>query len=216
MKKIVWKTSSILIVLIVALTVVSTALAWTVYPAFGHGSRYGGEADSGNLGGQLEFPGSDRYARASGEHVKWTAAQVTWITANRGIHGSFNYQPAMVFHAFQNTGSGCGNFRSEGIGSGWNWSNLPGFYTWGKSTCFSGKNNEIRFIATGTIVAGTEYYYQSMFRDQTYPGTSSTGMITADSYWDQWGLGTHFGQYNDFHTKYCISTTTVFVPAPNC
>jgi hypothetical protein len=71
---------------------VPVAFAWQVYPAFGHNSRYGGEADSGNLGGQLEYPMGYRLARASGEHVKWTASEVSWIATNRNSTD----QPAMV------------------------------------------------------------------------------------------------------------------------
>lgn len=183
---------------------VPVAFAWQVYPAFGHNSRYGGEADSGNLGGQLEYPTGYRLARASGEHVKWTASEVSWITTNR----SSTDQPAMVFHVFQRDLDDCGNFRSESTGSGYNWSNLPNYYIWGKATCGSGRNNELRFIINGTIVAGTEYYYQSIFYDYAYPGTSSTGRVTADSYWDRNILGVHAKVYNDYHIKFCIPSGT--------
>ncbi|MBI3242852.1 MAG: hypothetical protein HYZ49_11215 [Chloroflexi bacterium] len=208
MKKKVLKSSVVFLASVLLISIVGTALAWGVYPAFGHTYHYGGEADSGNLGGQIEFPSGNRYVRASGEHVKWTSTQVAWIAGNRGSYLGFTYQPAMVFHVFQLNGSSCGNIRSEGVGSGWNWSNLPGLTVWGKSTCNSGKNNEIRFIASGTIVAGTEYYYQSVFRDQTYPSTWSTGMVTADSYWDREAAGYHDGylNYKDFHTKFCASS----------
>jgi len=208
MKTITQKGLASLLTIILLLSTAGVVWAWGVYPAFGHLARYGGEADSGNLGGQIEFPTGYRYIRASGEHVKWTSSQVSWITTNRGLYLGLDYQPAMVFHVFKLDGSSCGDIRSEGTGSGWNWSNLPGYYVWGKSTCNSGKKNEIRFIATGTIVAGTEYYYQSVFVDQKYSATWSTGMVTTDSYWDRkYPLtGWHEGYYNDFHTKFCVSS----------
>jgi hypothetical protein len=207
MKKIAWRSLAAFLASVLLIGTVGTALAWQVYPAFGHAARYGGEADSGNLGGQLEFPSGQRWVRASGEHVKWTSSGVSWIAS----HTNSIDKPAMVFHVFQLNADDCGNFRSEGY-SGWNWSNLPGYYLWGKATCGSGKQNEIRFIATGTIVAGTEYYYQSVFKDQTYPGTWSDGRVTTDSYWDR-NLGiTHEGVYKDFHTKFCITTgATVYI-----
>ena len=186
---------------------VPATLAYDVYPAFGHSNLFGGEANSGNLGGQIEFPSGQRYVRASGEHVKWTSSGVSWINSHRNSTD----QPAMVFHVFALSSDTCGNIRSEAPNGSWNFSNLPQFYIWGKSTCNSGKNNELRFVTPGTIVAVTEYYYQSVFRDQTYPGTWSTGRVTADTYWDRNILGVHQRIYNDFHIKFCVgSGATVY------
>lgn len=192
---------------VLLLSTASVVWAWPVYPAFGHAARYGGEADSGYLGGRIEFPSGQRWVRASGEYVKWTSSGTSWIVANTNAID----KPAMVFHIFQLSADNCGNIRSEG-NSGWNWSNLPGYYLFGKATCGSGKFNEIRFIATGSIVAGVDYYYQSVFKDQTYPSTWSDGRVTADSYWDR-NLGvTHDGLYKDFHTKFCVTTgATVYL-----
>jgi hypothetical protein len=196
---------AISIALLISLFVLVPAVfAWQVYPAFGHATPYGGEADSGNLGGQIEYPSGWRLARASGEHVNWNSSEVSWITSNRNMTD----QPAMVFHIFQLGVDDCGTFRSENTGSGYNWSNLPDYYIWGKSTCGSGMNNELRFIINGTIIAGTEYYYQSVFYDYAYPGTSSTGRVTADSYWDRNILGIHYKIYNDYHIKFCIDSGT--------
>ena len=54
----------------------------------------------------------------------------------------------------------------------------------------------------------TEYYYQSVFYDYAYPGASSTGRVTADSYWDRNVVGVHDGVYTDYHIKFCIPTGT--------
>lgn len=68
MKRLSWRLSSKLAAgfLLVVITAVSvgTAFGWEVYPSFGHSARYGGEAESGNLGGERHITADQRYTPA--------------------------------------------------------------------------------------------------------------------------------------------------------
>jgi len=190
---------------ILALAVAST-WAWQSAIVYGHTARFGGEAESGYHRGQVEFSGGKRYARAGDDYVYWTAGQIAWITAN----ASSSKRPALVYHAFAPTTNSCNAIRV----TSWSWSNLPGWSAYYKG-CGAGRDNEVRFLiySYGALTAGTYYYIQHLFEDTDYPGTYTHGQITTDSYWDVGWY--HWGQYKDYHTKFCVGHYSTSNPPPS-
>ena len=195
-------------VVLLVLTTVSSAFAWqTVIPGFHHLSRYGGEAESGNRAGSVEYSGTERFVRAGASHIFFTQAQIDWNRNSSTV-------PALVFHVSPKNepGGNCNNIRIPGA-SGWNWSNLPGLNITTKG-CGLGADNEVRFhIDDGALLANTTYYIQSLYRDTGYNGTAvskATGQIGLDSYATNW-YGGH--DFSDFHGKVCIDPDTTYAPA---
>ena len=191
-------------ILFLILLILSTLLlvAWQANVTYGHLAPYGGQADSGNHRGQVELSGGYRNIRAGDDYVKWTSGQVSWIISNIDP----NHRPAMVYHAFAPNTNNCGDIRI--VNMSWSWSNLPGAVYWSKRTCASGNDNEWRAIMYNIPVAGTNYYFQHLFRDTKYPSSRGTGQITVDSYWDTSCMFGHCSDYNDYHGKFCINSTT--------
>ena len=198
-----WLQVTIAIALI-AVSSVNVALAWQNSMPFGHTNRYGGEADSGTMTGQVEYAGTERRIRAGGQNVKWTAAGIAWMKAASGI-------PAMVFHATPKDQNGdvCGKVRTVG---GWSWGNLPGQAPETKG-CGWGDDNEVRFyFDENSTVGGVSYWFQSLFRDTGYSGAGTPkepGQIVVDTYWTMSGIR----QNNDFHGKICFENNSTRNPA---
>ncbi|MDQ2997026.1 MAG: hypothetical protein M3R61_08235 [Chloroflexota bacterium] len=197
-----------LLVALVTLATVGNALAWqTVISGFAHPTRYGGEAESGNRTGSVEYSGSERRVRAGADNIAYTQAQINW-------NKSSGYSPAEVFHISpKNTGGGtCTAIRTV---SGWNWTNLPSNTLTSKG-CGIGNGyngNELRFYynPNGASTAVT-YYIQSLYKDTGYNGTQgskTTGEINLDSYAANWA---GVRQYNDNHGKICINPDATYAP----
>lgn len=196
-----------LLITLVAFAMVGSAFAWqTVIPTFEHSNRYGGEANSGQRTGSVEYSGSERRVRAGADNIAFTQAEINWNMS----HG----YPAEVFHISPKNQDGgvCTLIRTV---SGWNWTNLPGNSLTSKG-CGIGNGyngNELRFYytASGTSTAVT-YYIQSLYKDTGYNGTQGSktiGQIGVDSYSTD-ALGVR--QNNDFHGKVCINPDTTYAP----
>lgn len=186
------------VALVISVTV-GSAFAWqTVTYGFEHSNRYGGEANSGNRAGAVEYSGSERRVRAGAEYISFTQSEINW-NINNGY-------PAIVFHISPANQEGgiCTNIRTV---LDWNWTNLPGAKLTSKG-CGPGtgyNGNEMRFYYTASAVsASSSYYTQSLYRDTGYNGTQAsktTGQIGFDSYTtDVFGIR----QNSDFHGKVCI------------
>jgi hypothetical protein len=205
------RSAQVVLVVLVALATVGNAFAWqTVLSGFAHPTRYGGEAESGNRTGSVEYSGSERRVRAGADNIAYTQAQINW-NKNSG------YSPAEVFHISpKNTSGGtCTAIRTV---SGWNWTNLPGNSIVSKG-CGIGNGyngNEMRFYynpnGASTLVT---YYIQSLYKDTGYNGqqaSKATGEINLDSYAVN-SLGQH--AYGDNHGKICINPDTTYAPGPS-
>lgn len=200
-----------LLVVLVALATIGSAFAWqTNSPGFAHPSRYGGEAESGNRTGSVEYSGSERRVRAGAEYIAYTQAQINWNKQS-------GYSPAEVFHVSpKNTSGGtCTAIRTV---SGWNWTNLPSASITSKG-CGIGNGyngNEVRFYynANGASTSVT-YYIQSLYKDTGYNGQQSskaTGEINLDSY-AVGSFGNHV--FGDNHGKVCIDPDTTYAAGAN-
>jgi hypothetical protein len=108
------------------------------------------------------------------------------------------------------TDNGCGDIRIAN--AGWSWSNLPNWQHFTKKAgCFTGNDNEIRFLIYGyqNLVAGQDYYFQHLFKDEKWANSGGTqrgiGKITSDTYHDadRW-YGSHDGIAKDYHGVFCI------------
>ncbi|MBP8251796.1 MAG: hypothetical protein KAX40_05495 [Herpetosiphon sp.] len=188
--------------ILVSLTI-QNVFAWQVSVQYGHTNRFGGEADSGWHRGQVEFANGNRLVRAGDDYVVWTQAQVAWIKANSGLL----HRPGMVYHAFARNSNDCGDIRIANVA--WSWSNLPNYQLYTKKAgCWTGNNNEIRFLIYGynNLLPNTNYYFQHLFKDElwTNTGVRGTGKITTDTYWesDVWVL--HEGVTQDYHGVFCV------------
>ena len=184
-----------------------SVVAWQSSIIYGHTNRFGGEAESGYHRGQVEFSGNKRYVRAGDDYVYWTSNQIGWIIAN----GSSDKRPALVYHAFAPNTNHCNAIRA----TSWSWSNLPGWQPYNKGCGATG--NEVRFLIYSyySLSAGTKYYFQHLFEDTDYPNHYTHGEITTDSYWDVGWY--HWGQYKDYHTKFCVGDSLTFNPSSgNC
>lgn len=192
-----------------ALVIVGNALAWqTVTLGFEHHTPYGGEAQSGQRTGSVEYSGSDRRIRAGADHIAFTQAQINWNKNSSTV-------PALVFHVSPKNADGgvCNNIRIPGA-SGWNWTNLPASNISTKGCGFGQLGNEVRFHADDTQLSATStYYIQSLYKDQNYNGTAgskATGQIGLDSYATN-AIGGH--DYSDFHGKVCINPDATYAAA---
>lgn len=194
-----------LLVVLVALATVGSAFAWQTFtPGFEHSSRFGGEANSGNRTGSVEYSGPERRVRAGAQDIAYTQAAINW-NKNNGY-------PAFVFHISPKNQDGgvCTAIRTV---SGWNYTNLPGASVTSKG-CGIGNGyngNEIRFYYDANSASSvTTYYTQSLYKDTAYNGTQQSktvGQIGFDSY------STNLAgvrQFNDFHGKVCINPDTTY------
>lgn len=189
-----WKHRiGILLLAFLALMLATAAYAWTVSVRYVHDYQTDWSADDGWHRGQIEWSGGKRYIRAGDDYVKWN----TFIPQSSGYL-------AMVYHAFQPNTNNCGNIR---VGDhAWSWSNLPNV-TFSTKGCGAGADNEWRAeVRNNNITAGTNYYFQHLFRDTT-SGNNGTGEITTNTYWV-----TTFGGAGPYHGKFCINSSNVYAP----
>jgi hypothetical protein len=201
-----------LVVALVALAAVGNAMAWqTIIATFEHSNRYGGEANSGQRTGSVEYTGSERRIRAGADNIAFTQAQINW---NKNTLSQTGGYPAEVFHISPKNQAGgvCNNIRIPGSG-GWNWTNLPAPSITTKGCSVGQWGNEVRFYYNpNNASTGATYYIQSLYKDTGYNGTAgskSTGQIGLDSYTTNvFGIRTN----NDFHGKVCINADTTYAP----
>lgn len=182
---------ALFIFLIVSL--VTTAYAWSTYIQYGHDYQTDWSADNGYHRGQVEWSGSDRRIRAGDDYVKWN----TYVPNSTG-------HLAMVYHAFKPNTNDCGDIR---VGNNsWSWSNLPQV-SYSTKGCGAGADNEWRANVYGTISTSTNYYFQHLFDDTKDGGT---GEITVNTYW------VSISGSGPYHGKFCINSTSVYAPSPDC
>lgn len=189
------KSLGLMLFVVLTLTLVSTAYAWTVSARYSHDSQTSWSADDGYHRGQAEMTNGIRYIRAGDDYVKWNS-----YTSG----GSGNL--AMVYHAFQRNTNSCGDIRVGSIG--WSWSNLPSV-SFSTKGCGTGTDNEWRANVNSTISTGTNYYFQHLFKDTN--NNMGSGEITTNSYWVS-----VFGGSGPYHGKFCIRSSGVYAASPGC
>jgi len=160
------------------LCVIPLMVAWQSATTYSNTKNaFWGAVQSGYHRGQVEYSGWNRFVRAGDDYVSWSSANVASITQNFP-----NGQPAMVYHAFNaNAANTCNGLRVGSPVTSFSWSNFPSPTYQPNSAGWGCSNNEGRVKIGAAPIANSNYWFQHLFKDTTYPSIVSAGELTVYS-----------------------------------
>jgi len=120
----------------------------------------------------LQATGTNHYL-ASANQIYWSQASIDWIRASTQAN---RYQPAIVYHATNRSGSNCGHGYYESY-----WTDLPGNWGFHKPGAVGCDDNEMRIgVGLPWSMAAYQYYTaQATWVDQS----NFAGELDIDNYW---------------------------------